>query len=92
MYPYPNYSSSENESRQYSKEISRVFGFLSIIFAIFLPPTGMIMGIFGLIYEKRDAEKTNSGYSYLNLGLNAAGMAIGTLYLTYLVLFKWKII
>ncbi len=59
LYPYPQ----EGESRTYTREISRVFGFLSIMFAIYLPPTGFIMGIIGLVYETKDAKEHGEQYS-----------------------------
>lgn len=82
LYPYPE------EARTYTREISRVFGFLGILFALFLPPTGFIMGIIGLVYEAKDAKEHGEEYNYMNLGLNALGMVIGALYSLYIVMFK----
>lgn len=82
LYPYPN------EERTYAREISRVFGYLSILFAIFLPPTGFVMGIIGYVYEKKDAQANNDSYSYQNLILNGLGVVIGTLLMLHFVLFK----
>lgn len=84
LYPYP-------ADRSYSREISRIFGFLSILFSFYIPPTGLIMGVIGLVYEKRDAKEHNEGYSYLNLGLNAGGMVIGGLFVMYIILFRLKL-
>ena len=85
MYPYPD------DSRTYSLEISRIFGFLSILFAIIIPLTGCIMGIVGFYYEQKDAKEHDSKYNRLNLGLNAAGMVIGGLSVAYWLIFKLKI-
>jgi hypothetical protein len=86
MFPYPD------DSRTYSLEISRIFGFLSILFAILIPLTGCIMGIVGLYYENKDAKEHGNKYSYPNLALNALGMIIGGLYMSYWLIFKVKIL
>lgn len=86
MYPYPE------ESRTYSLEISRVFGFLSILFALFIPPTGCVMGIIGLYYEQKNASEHDKKYSRMNLLLNALGMIIGGLYVAYWFIFKMKLL
>jgi hypothetical protein len=85
MYPYPD------DSRTYSLEISRIFGFLSILFAIIIPLTGCIMGIIGFYYEKKDAKEHDLKYNNLNLGLNAIGIVIGGLYMAHWLIFKLKI-
>lgn len=82
LYPYPQ------QSRTYTKEIARIFGFLSIFFGFILPPTGFIMGIVGLCYEQKNAKANGEVYNYMNLGLNAAGMVLGALYSLYIVMFK----
>lgn len=82
LYPYPD------ESRKYTKEISRIFGFMSIFFSWFLPPTGVLMGIVGLYYSKKDAEEHNESYNYTNLGLSSLGVVIGVLMILYYFMFK----
>ena len=83
MYPYVN-----SEPRKYTKEISRVVGLISVLFALYIPPTGFLMGIVGLYYESKDAKENNEVYNFWNLALNSAGMIIGGLYTTYILLFK----
>jgi hypothetical protein len=84
MYP------SQDENQNYSFEIVRIFGFLSILFAI-IPQVsfaGCLMGYVGIYYERKNAKEHDNKYNYVNLGLNAAGMIIGGLYLAYWLIFK----
>ncbi|MBR9691125.1 DUF4190 domain-containing protein [Candidatus Woesearchaeota archaeon] len=81
LYPY-------QQERDYTKEVALVFGILSILFAFIIPPTGLIMGIVGFFFERKSAKKRAYSYSHLNLGLNSAGVIIGTLMIFYFLIFK----
>ncbi len=81
----------QDESRTYSFEISRIFGFLSVLFAIYLPPTGCLMGGLGLYYEQKDAKEHDAKYNHMNLALNAAGLVIGGMFMAYWFIFKLKL-
>lgn len=85
MYPM------QDEVKTYNFEISRVFGFLSILFAIYIPFTGCMMGGLGLYYEQKDAKEHDAKYDNINLSLNAAGLVIGGLYMLYGIIFKLKL-
>jgi hypothetical protein len=82
----------QDEAKTYSFEISRVFGFLSILFAIYIPLTGLMMGGLGLYYEQKDAKENDSQYNRLNLTLNAIGIMIGGMYLAYWMIFKLRLL
>lgn len=87
MYPYP----MEDETRKYTREISRVIGLISILFGVYIPPTGFLMGIVGLYYEKKDAMEHEEVYNFWNLVLNSVGMIIGGLMTLYILMFKMQL-
>ena len=82
---------NEEDNSQFrinSKEISKMFGIMSILFGYFLPPTGFAMGIIGFFYESKSAREHNEKYSLFNLVLNSMGMIISGLRISYIIIFK----
>lgn len=90
MYPYNN--NVDQELKSYTKEISRVVGIMSILFGLYIPLTGFLMGAVGLYYERKNARKNSDVYNFWNLALNAAGMIIGGLMTLYFLIFKLHLV
>lgn len=65
-------------------DLSMIFGLLSIYFAFLIPPTGILLGVIGIFYEKKDMKLHKKRFDRANFIVILLGIL-----LSITIFIKW---